>query len=41
LYDLTETSAARALAGDAPITGRLPITLPGMFELGWGMVRGQ
>jgi beta-N-acetylhexosaminidase len=41
LYDLTETSAARALVGDAPITGRLPITLPGMFDLGWGMVRGQ
>ena len=28
-YDLAEVSAVRALAGDAPITGRLPIALPG------------
>jgi beta-N-acetylhexosaminidase len=39
IYDLAEASAARALAGDAPITGRLPIALPGMFEAGWGVVR--
>jgi len=38
-YDLAEASAVRALAGEAPITGRLPIALPGMFEAGWGMVR--
>ena len=36
-YDLAEASAVRALAGDAPITGHLPIALPGMFEVGWGM----
>jgi beta-N-acetylhexosaminidase len=41
LYDLTESSAARALAGDAPITGRLPIALPGMFDVGWGLIKGQ
>ena len=38
-YDLAEASAVRALAGEAPITGRLPIALPGMFEANWGMVR--
>ena len=38
-YDLAEGSAVRAIAGDAPITGRLPIALPGMFEAGWGIVR--
>ena len=38
-YDLAEASAVRALAGEAPITGRLPIALPGMFEAGWGIVR--
>jgi beta-glucosidase-like glycosyl hydrolase len=38
-YDLAEASAARALAGDSPITGHLPIALPGMFEAGWGIGR--
>jgi beta-N-acetylhexosaminidase len=38
-YDLAEGSAVRALAGEAPITGRLPIALPGMFDAGWGIVR--
>ena len=38
-YDLAEMSAVRALAGDAPITGRLPVGLPGMFEAGFGLVR--
>ena len=37
-YDLAEASALRALIGEAPITGRLPIALPG-FEAGWGIVR--
>jgi len=38
-YDLAEASAVRALAGEAPITGRLPIGLPGLFEAGFGLVR--
>lgn len=38
-YDLAEASAVRALAGDAPIGGRLPISLPGLFEAGFGLVR--
>ena len=38
-YDLAELSAVRALAGEAPITGKLPVALPGMFEAGWGVRR--
>jgi beta-N-acetylhexosaminidase len=38
-YDLAEASAVRALTGVAPISGHLPIALPGMFEAGWGIVR--
>jgi len=38
-YDLAEASAVRALAGEAPITGRLPIDLPGLATAGSGIVR--
>jgi hypothetical protein len=38
-YDRAELSAVKALAGEAPIGGRLPIALPGMFEAGWGILR--
>jgi beta-glucosidase-like glycosyl hydrolase len=38
-YDLPERSAVRALAGEAPIGGRLPVALPGMFETGHGLTR--
>ena len=38
-YDLAEASAVRALAGEVPIGGRLPVTLPGFFDSGWGMTR--
>lgn len=38
-YDLAEGSAVRALAGEAPIGGRLPISLPGMFDAGFGLIR--
>jgi beta-N-acetylhexosaminidase len=38
-YDLAEASAVRAITGEAPITGKLPIGLPGMFDAGWGLVR--
>ncbi len=37
--DGAERAAVKALAGEIPITGRLPIALPGMFELGHGLVR--
>ena len=33
-YDRAEASAVRALAGEAPIGGRLPIALPGLAERG-------
>ena len=38
-YDRAEASAVRAIAGEAPIGGRLPIALPGMFEEGFGLAR--
>jgi beta-N-acetylhexosaminidase len=38
-YDLPEGAAVRAIAGEAPITGRLPVSMPGMFDAGWGIVR--
>lgn len=38
-YDLAEQSAVRALAGEAAITGKLPIALPEMFPVGHGLKR--
>lgn len=38
-YDLVETAAARALTGQSPIDGRLPISIPGMWNAGWGLSR--
>lgn len=37
--DSAERAAVKALAGEMPIGGKLPIALPGMFELGHGLVR--
>lgn len=39
LSDLAEASAVRALAGEIPIGGHLPITLPGLFPVGHGLAR--
>lgn len=39
LYDRAERSAVRALAGEAPISGKLPIGLPGLAERGAGLIR--
>jgi len=38
-YDLAELSAVRALAGETPIGGHLPIAMPGLFDAGFGLVR--
>jgi beta-N-acetylhexosaminidase len=38
-YDLAEGSAVRAIAGEAPIGGRLPVALPGLFPIGHGLTR--
>jgi len=38
-YDLPELAAVRAIAGEAPISGTLPITLPGLFPIGHGLIR--
>jgi beta-N-acetylhexosaminidase len=36
---VTEEAVARALAGAAPITGHLPITIPPSYPRGWGLQR--
>jgi beta-N-acetylhexosaminidase len=36
---VTEEAMARALAGAAPITGRLPISIPPLYARGWGVER--
>jgi beta-N-acetylhexosaminidase len=36
---IVEQAVARALAGVAPITGRLPISLPPRYGRGWGIQR--
>jgi len=38
-FDGIELAAVRALAGEAPVGGKLPIALPGMFPIGHGLVR--
>lgn len=38
-YDRAERSAVRALAGEVPIRGRLPVTLPELFPVGHGLDR--
>ena len=38
-YDLPEASAVRAIAGEAAITGRLPIALGDQFPVGHGLTR--
>jgi beta-N-acetylhexosaminidase len=40
-YDRAEASAVRAIAGEAPIGGRLPIVLPGVAALGAGLDRQE
>ena len=39
LYDGAEAAAVKALVGETQITGKLPITMPGTFEVGTGIVR--
>jgi beta-N-acetylhexosaminidase len=36
---VTEEAVARALAGVAPITGKLPISIPPLYHRGWGVER--
>ncbi len=38
-YDQAELTAVRGIAGEAPIGGRLPIGLPGLFPAGHGLTR--
>ncbi|MEO8682781.1 MAG: glycoside hydrolase family 3 N-terminal domain-containing protein [Vicinamibacterales bacterium] len=39
--DVAERAAAKAIAGEIPIGGKLPVALPGLFPLGHGLIRGQ
>ncbi len=39
LGDAPEAAAARAICGEAPIGGRLPVALPGLFGAGHGLDR--
>lgn len=39
ISDHAEAAAVRAMSGEAPIGGRLPITLPGFFPVGHGLER--
>jgi hypothetical protein len=39
LYDLPELAALRAIAGEAAIGGRLPISLSGLLAIGHGLDR--
>jgi beta-N-acetylhexosaminidase len=39
LYDLPELAAVRAIAGEAAIVGRLPISLSGLYAAGHGLDR--
>jgi beta-N-acetylhexosaminidase len=38
-YDRAERSALSAIAGEAPIEGKLPIELPGFYPVGHGLMR--
>ena len=37
--DAPEAAAVRALVGEAPIGGKLPVTIPGLFPAGHGFER--
>jgi beta-N-acetylhexosaminidase len=37
IYPDAEVAAVEALTGEIPFRGKLPISLPGMFEMGWGI----
>jgi beta-N-acetylhexosaminidase len=37
--DAIEEAAVKALFGEAPIGGKLPISLPGLYPIGHGLVR--
>jgi beta-N-acetylhexosaminidase len=39
VYDLPERAAVRAIAGEARISGKLPIAIPGLFPVGHGLER--
>ena len=38
-FDAMEAAAVRAIAGEIPIGGKLPVTMPGLFPAGTGLAR--
>ncbi|HEX8353431.1 MAG TPA: glycoside hydrolase family 3 N-terminal domain-containing protein [Pyrinomonadaceae bacterium] len=40
IEEVAQAAAARAIFGETDVTGRLPVTVPGLFELGAGMRLG-
>src|SRR5262249_20975157 len=38
-YDAAEAAAVRAITGETAIGGRLPISMPGIYAVGAGLVR--
>ena len=40
-YPGAEMAAVKALAGEIPFQGKLPISLPGLYPVGHGLTRAQ
>jgi beta-N-acetylhexosaminidase len=39
IEEVAQTAAARAMFGEVPFTGKLPVSVPGIFEIGAGISR--
>ncbi|HEX8264635.1 MAG TPA: glycoside hydrolase family 3 N-terminal domain-containing protein [Pyrinomonadaceae bacterium] len=39
IEEVAQTAAARAIFGEVPFTGKLPVSVPGIFEIGAGIAR--
>jgi beta-N-acetylhexosaminidase len=39
IEEVAQTAAARAMFGEVPFTGKLPVSVPGIFEIGAGIAR--
>jgi beta-N-acetylhexosaminidase len=37
IEEVAQTAAARAIFGEVPFTGKLPVSVPGIFEIGAGI----
>ena len=39
IEEVAQTAAARAMFGEVPLSGKLPVSVPGIFEIGAGIVK--